>query len=320
MVTAIGRIERRQQVSAWFALQELPKHLANILPFVLGTTLAYWQTGTVDWAVAATALVAVFFLTDGTYVSNEYFDYENDRANSTRIGGNERIGVGTTGGTRVLVRGLIERRAALIFAVTCFALSIPVGLLLRYGLGTGPLTIPLGVLGILVGWFYTVPPIRACYRGLGEVFIAIAQGVVVFGAYYVQAGFDWMPLVISMPWFITLPALKIMRQFPDYEADRETGKRGLTVIYGRERMAIAYAVLVILGMISFIPVFWHLPWPLALLAIAPAILFARTVKIMLGGEWRQPQRMETSAVNAFVAMLLIPVSLTLAFLLDTWVR
>ncbi|HEY0304019.1 MAG TPA: prenyltransferase, partial [Longimicrobiales bacterium] len=181
MATVIGRVDTRQKVSAWFALQELPKHLANILPFVLGTTLAYWHTGTIDWTIVAVALLAVFFLTDGTYVSNEYFDYENDRANFTRIGGAEKIGVATTGGTRVLVRGLLPRRAALIFSVVCFALAVPVGLYLRYGLHTGPLTLPLGMLALFIGWFYTAPPIRACYRGLGEVFIAIAQGLVVFG-------------------------------------------------------------------------------------------------------------------------------------------
>lgn len=320
MATVIGRVDTRQKISAWFALQELPKHLANILPFVLGTTLAFWHTGTIDWTIVAVALLAVFLLTDGTYVSNEYFDYENDKANLTRIGGAEKIGVGTTGGTRVLVRGLITRRSALIFAVSCFALAIPVGLFLRYELLTGPLTIPLGGLAIFIGWFYTAPPIRACYRGLGELFIAVAQGLVVFGAYYIQAGFDWLPLLISLPWFITLPALKILRQFPDYEADAATGKRGLTVIFGREKMAIAYSVLVIIGMLAFAPVFLHLPLQLALLAIAPAVLFARTVKIMLNGEWRRAERMETSAVNAFVAMLLIPVSLTIAFLLDAMTR
>ena len=59
---------------------------------------------------------------------------------------------------------------------------------------------------------------------------------------------------------------------------------------------------------------------LSLPSYPPALLFARTVKIMLRGEWRRQDRMETSAVSAFVAMLLIPVSLTMAFLLDALFR
>jgi 1,4-dihydroxy-2-naphthoate polyprenyltransferase len=305
-----------QSIRPYIALQELPKHLANLLPFMLGTALAYWDTGQVNWPVFGVALLAVFFLTDGTYVSNEYFDYEADKDNSSRIGGDEKIGVGTTGGTRVLVRGLIPRKHALYFAVIAFALAIPTGLYLRYGLHTGPLTIPLGILGILVGWFYTAPPVRACYRGLGELFIAIAQGIVVFGAYYVQAGFSWLPLLVSLPWFIALPALKIMREFPDFDADARNGKRGLTVIFGRERMASVFSMLIMLAMVAFIPVIAIIGSWISALVIVPVALFARGLPIMIRGEWRNQARLEHAAVSAFIAMLTIPTILTVVFLLD----
>ena len=238
------------RIRPWIDLQELPKHLANVLPFLLGTSLAYWQSGRIDWLVFGVALLALFLLTDGTYIANEYFDYENDKLNVGRIGGADAVGVTTTGGTRVLVKGLITRRHALIAAVIAFLLAIPVGLFLRFGLDTGPLTIPLGLLAVFIGWFYTAPPIKACYRGLGEIFIAVGQGLVVFGAYYVQLGFSTLPLLVSLPWFIALPALKIIREFPDYDADRATGKRGLTLRFGRERMAVVYDALIVLAVLA----------------------------------------------------------------------
>jgi 1,4-dihydroxy-2-naphthoate octaprenyltransferase len=309
-----------ERAQPYIAIQELPKHLANLLPFMLGSTLAYWQTGTLSWPVLLVALLATFLLTDGTYVGNEYFDYENDKANSTRIGGDEKIGVGTTGGTRVLVRGLIPRKHALYMAVASFALAVPVGLYLRYGLHTGPLTIPLGVLGILVGWFYTAPPIKACYRGLGEVFIAVAQGIVVFGAYYVQAGFSWTPIIVSLPWFIALPALKILREFPDYEADRATGKRGLTVIFGRERMAYVYSALIVLALLAFVPVMMLLNSKVAVVVSIPIVLFAYSISIIATGQWRDAKRLESAAVTAFIAMLTIPTALAFAFLFDALTR
>ena len=67
-------------IKPWIDIQELPKHLANILPFLLGTVLAYWEVGTLNWAVFWVSIVALYFLTNGTYIGNEYFDYENDRA------------------------------------------------------------------------------------------------------------------------------------------------------------------------------------------------------------------------------------------------
>lgn len=88
------------RVAPWLAIQALPKHLANILPFALGTALAYWQSGRVDWIVFGLALVALLLLTDGTYIASEYFAYGNDRLNLRRIGR----------------------------AIVAFALAIPVGL------------------------------------------------------------------------------------------------------------------------------------------------------------------------------------------------
>lgn len=301
---------------AWIALQELPKHLTNVLPFLLGTTLAYWDAGSIDWTVFAIALVAVFFLTDGTYIANEYFDFESDKANLSRIGGADTVGVTTTGGTRVLVKGLIPRRHALIAAIVGFLLAVPLGLVLQFGFGTGPLTVPLGVLALFIGWFYTAPPIRASYRGLGELFIAVGQGLVVFGAYYVQHGVSMLPLVVAVPWFVALPALKILRQFPDHDADAATGKLGLTVRFGRDRMATVYVVLIALAVLGFIPIYHVLRSPFFWFSVIPMALLARSGWVIVMGRWRDPRVLEHAAVSGFLGMLAIPLALTLAFLTD----
>jgi len=301
------------RIKAWIAIQELPKHLANLLPFALGNVLAWWASGQFDWGIFWVALAALYFLTNGTYIGNEYFDYENDKANSTRIGGADEVGVTTTGGTRVLVKGLIPRRQALIAAVVCFLLVIPIGLLLPLRFGTGPLTIPLGALAIFIGWFYTAPPVKASYRGLGELFIAVGQGLVVFGAYYVQQGMSWVPLVVSLPWFAALPALKIIREFPDFEADRATDKRGLTIRFGRERMSMVYVALVSAAIFLFLPTARYLGAPLFLLVLVPAGFLTRSAAIMVAGRWRDPRELEQAAVAGFIGMLLIPVAAAAAF-------
>ncbi|NUQ11170.1 MAG: prenyltransferase [Gemmatimonadaceae bacterium] len=300
---------------AWIQIQELPKHLANVLPFLLGTVLAYWAAGSINWAVFWVSFVALYFLTNGTYIGNEYFDYENDKANTTRIGGADKVGVTTTGGTRVLVKGLIPRRHALYASIGCFVLALPFGLYLQFGLHTGPLTIPLGALALFIGWFYTAPPIRASYRGLGELFIAVGQGLVIFGAYYVQQGFSALPLVASLSWFVALPALKVIREFPDYEADRTTDKRGLTIIFGRERMARVFGVMILAALLLFVPVFLMLDSLLAVLLLVPAALLGRSAFIALTGQWRDPKKTELAAVSAFTGLLLIPVTMTVVFLI-----
>ncbi|HWP03371.1 MAG TPA: prenyltransferase [Gemmatimonadaceae bacterium] len=297
----------------WIQIQELPKHLANTFPFLLGNALAFWERGTIRWSVFWLSLLGLYLLTNGTYVANEYFDYENDKINYTRIGGRDRVGVTTTGGTRVLVLGLVPRHQALVFAIACFVLAIPVGLVLRYRLETGPLTVPLGLLALFVGWFYSAPPIAACYRGLGELFIALGQGLVVFGAYYVQAGSALLPLAVSVPWFLALPALKILRQFPDYDADSQSGKRGLVVLLGREKMAKVYGLLAWLAVASLLAIpFLTTPW--TALALVPAWLLGESAWTVSRGEWRVPERLERAAVRGFWGMLSIPLTLAAGFL------
>jgi 1,4-dihydroxy-2-naphthoate octaprenyltransferase len=145
------------------------------------------------------------------------------------------------------------------------------------------------------------------------VFIALGQGAVVFGGYYVQQGFSTLPLLVSLPWFLALPALKIIREFPDYDADRATGKRGLTLRFGRERMATVYDVLISLAVTSFVPLYFTLRSPTFWVVLVPAAFLIRSVTLTTRGGWKDPRRAEGGAVAGFIGMLLIPVALTVAF-------
>jgi 1,4-dihydroxy-2-naphthoate octaprenyltransferase len=136
---------------------------------------------------------------------------------------------------------------------------------------------------------------------------------VIFGAYYVQQGFSTLPLLASLPWFLALPALKIIREFPDFEADRATGKRGLTLRFGRERMATVYDVLISLAVTSFVPLYFVVRSPTFWVVLVPAYFLLRSVTLTTQGGWREPKRAEAGAVAGFIGMLLIPLALTVAF-------
>ncbi|NLD72850.1 MAG: prenyltransferase [Chloroflexi bacterium] len=313
--TTAPRASLWQRVRPWLELQELYKHPVAQLPYILGAVLAWRLGGSLDWGLFFVGMVALFLLTDGTYVSNEYFDYENDSANDDRIGGAHQVGVTTTGGTRVLVQGLVKRRHALIFSVACFALAVPLGLWMQFRMDSGPLTLPLGALGIFVGWFYSAPPIRAAYRGWGEAFMAVGFGLIVFGAYYIQHGFSTVPLVVLLPWAVAIPALKILREFPDYEADVATGKRNLTVQFGRQRMAAVYSVMIVAAILLIAPLSRLVSAPAFLVALLPAILLIRSVVPMVRGQWRDKARLEAACASGFVGMLTIPLAMTIALLI-----
>jgi 1,4-dihydroxy-2-naphthoate octaprenyltransferase len=121
-------------------------------------------------------------------------------------------------------------------------------------------------------------------------------------------------LIVSLPWFIALPALKIIREFPDYDADRATGKRGLTLRFGRERMAVVYDILILLAVIAFVPIYFVLRSPAYWAVLLPAYFLLRSVRLTMAGGWRVPDRLEAGAAAGFIGMLLMPLALTLAFL------
>ena len=300
---------------AWIEIQELPKHIAPVFRIILGGVLAWYATGSFDWAVFALTLLSVFFIADGSFISNEYFDYETDKNNAARLGGQNQS-VTSTGGTRVLVKGLIKRKHALISSIVFFLLAMPVGIILQFGFGTGVWTIPLGAIGILIGWFYTAPPIKAAYRGLGEVFMALAYFLLVFTIYYTQAGLSWFPVAVASTQLFAVPAIKLLREFPDYEADKNAGKRTLVVIFGKGRMSYLYVLLMTAAILLFIPSFVLSKSLFALLNLIPIHFILRSAFNVALGNWRNPQGLAFSCQYGFYGLMFSPLTLSLTFLFN----
>lgn len=299
---------------AWIRIQELYKHPTVLFPFLLGTAIAWSVAGTIDWRVFAVSIIATYFITNGTFMSNEYFDYETDRINIERVGG-DRVGVTTTGGTRVLAEGLLPKKQVLIASILFFIAAIPLGLLLQFYFDTGILTLPIGVLGILIGLFYTAPPLKASYRGFGELFMAIGFTIPVFMGYYLQQGFNWLPLIVALPWAVDVPALKIIREFPDYEADLSANRKNLVVTVGKEKMALIYILLTASSLLLFIPVIFITRGIAVLLLLLPIFFLLRSLIPMIKGEWKDKEGLDAICKNGFIGMLFILVALTGIFIL-----
>ena len=302
-------------LKAWIEIQELPKHIAVVFRIALGGVLAWYATGIFSWPVFLITLLSVFFIANGAFISNEYFDFETDRINLGRLGGRKQ-GITSTGGTRVLVEGLIPLRQALIASAVFFLLAIPLGLLLQFYFKTGLFTIPLGVVGMLIGWFYTAPPVRAAYRGLGEVFMMLGYGLLIVTIYYTQAGWSWLPVVVASTQFAAVPAIKLLRAFPDTEADAVAGKRTLAVIFGKESMSRVYILLMAAAILLFIPTFFITRSPFALLNLWPVLYLGRSLLSVADGRWRRREGLEYACRNGFLGLMLSPLTLTLTFLLD----
>jgi 1,4-dihydroxy-2-naphthoate octaprenyltransferase len=179
-----------------------------------------------------------------TYYAGEYWDYKEDTISSRQP---SRF----AGGSRVIQRGLLPHRAALWASLVCVILGLGVGLVLWLGYRTGPWTMVFGVTGILAGFFYSTRPVRWVSTGVGEVWIAFCYGwLPVAVGYYLQVG-EIVPLVhwLSVPVGLTIFNVILLNEFPDYQADVETGKKNIVARIGRERGAWLYALV---GVVSWI--------------------------------------------------------------------
>jgi 1,4-dihydroxy-2-naphthoate octaprenyltransferase len=280
-----------QKIKGLITLARPPFHTVGVLPFALGAVMAYRETGVFHWALWGWGTLAVVLIMLSTYLAGEYFDYEGDRI-SRRVNPNR-----FAGGSGVLPTGIVDRRVPLIGSIIALALAVGVGLVIWLGYRTGPWTIPLGLIGIIGGFFYSVPPIRWAATGTGEIWIAFCYGwLPVAVAYYLPVGqFDPLVHWVSIPIAATIFTVILLNEYPDYEADRATGKRNLPVRLGLERSARLFASAHVLGWLGMIGSIMAGVPVRTLLFYAPIFLLSAGLAVaVLRGVYRHPRRLEAA--------------------------
>ncbi|HAO92379.1 MAG: hypothetical protein A2X99_04840 [Deltaproteobacteria bacterium GWB2_55_19] len=224
-----------------FFLSTRPQFFPGIaVPVALGASVA-WHTHSEFHPVRfIISLAAAILFHGGMNVLNDYFDFKNgsDNINTSAL-------TPFTGGSRFIQNKRITPTETLSFGLTLVLLGSVAGLYLA--LTINPLLIVIGALGLLIGFFYSAPPVFLAGRGLGEAAVGLTFGVLtVLGAYLVQTGeLGAQAFVSSLPMAFLIAALLYINEFPDYEADKKAGKRTLVVRLGPERGR--WGILVILG-------------------------------------------------------------------------
>lgn len=182
-------------------------------------------------------LIGAVCLHMGTNIINDYFDFQSG-CDVINVDGFPPI----TGGSHVLVEGLVKPRSAYIAALFLFSIAAVVGVILSIIVGW--VIMVLGFIGVISGYFYVQ---HLAPRGLGEIAVGINFGpLMVFGSYYVQAQkLSFAPFIASVPVGLLITAVLWINEIPDYEADKKVNKKTLVVRIGRGRAADLYGIIVI---------------------------------------------------------------------------
>jgi 1,4-dihydroxy-2-naphthoate octaprenyltransferase len=199
---------------------------AGVLPYLLGAAWAFAIAGRFDAFVFWVGLAGIGLSVVGVEAFNEYFDA---RMGTDRIFNPADLPPITI--------------AVFVVGVVAFAAALAVGVYLTRVAGW-PILV-FAMLGGMAAIFYEAPPIRWCYRGLGETMIGLAYGPwMVLGSLYLHTqALSWAALAASLVPGLLITALAVVNAVPDFHQDRLVGKRNLVVRLGRRRGVVLYLAL-----------------------------------------------------------------------------
>lgn len=274
----------------------------------LGALAAHAAGFSVDLSAYLWGQLAVTLIQLMTHYSNDYFDYQADLANPnpTRW----------SGGSRVLVRGELPRRAALWAALTSAVLALVCIIALHAASRQEPLSIAILLCMLLLAWSYSSPPLRLHTRGLGEPTVAvIVPFLTPLSGFAIQAHtLTPLPLLLSLPLVMLSLVMLLTLEFPDEMGDRRVCKHSWVVLFGAKRVATLCSLLIVLAFTtSFASVLFGVPGAVgkAWLWLAPLGVFQ--LSRLLVEDWKHPARWSRLEFGS-VALFFLAVLLDLAAL------
>ncbi|MCW8861000.1 MAG: 1,4-dihydroxy-2-naphthoate polyprenyltransferase [Rhodospirillales bacterium] len=253
---------RPSAIAVW-GLGVRPKTLSiAVTPVIVGSAVAYAETGQLNGTIAAAALIGGLLIQSGTNLHNDAADFHRGADTPER-----------TGPRRITAQGWASARQVAMASYICFALSTLIGLYLIW-VGGWAIAV-LGLLSILAGLAYTGGPRPIAYTPLGELFVFLFFGLgAVIGSHYLQTlDTSWSALVAGIA--IGLPAAAVLsaNNYRDLDNDRQVGKKTFAVTFGRPATRILYIIL-ILAPHTTAPLFADLgPWTLLPLSTIPWGIF-----------------------------------------------
>jgi 1,4-dihydroxy-2-naphthoate polyprenyltransferase len=168
----------------------------------------------------------LFMASMAIHYANDYFDFEVDHYGTPTT---------FTGGSGILVENPELREISKRLAIFFISLSIIIGAFFTV-IFSFPIYFFLFVLfGNFLVWFYSAPPIKLSYRGLGEISNTINGFVMPATGYFVLMGTIDLPFIIfSIPFLFLQFLFTIGVEIPDLEGDKLGGKITWVVSKGRE--------------------------------------------------------------------------------------
>lgn len=249
--------------------------IASTVPMVVSTAMAYKALGYIDIYWLFLSFFGVYLIETGKNAINEVVDYKSgvDRF----VTPDKRTPF--SGGKKTIVDGLLTVEETKIIALVTMLAAAAIGLYIA--IAREPMVLWIGIAGFLISIFYSLPPFKFCYRGLGEFAIGLTYGpLVVSGTYLVQTHtVNLEILLLSLMIGFLIANVVWINQYPDYEADARGYKRNWVVRLGKEKGIVVYILLYVLAYLSLLIAVFFTGNPLLLIALLSAPIAKRSVDV-----------------------------------------
>jgi len=187
-------------------------------------------------------LIIFLMYASASYI-NDYYDFEADKHNRQ---------FGFSGGSGVLQQypklKQTTRYLAFIFILVSMILTIILAIISFIPFWS---IFFIGI-GSFFSWFYSAPPIRLSYRGIGEFPHFIAGLMNTAWGYLILTGtIDLKLIIFAIPLSLHLLNVILLFEIPDREADIHGGKTNFIVNHGRKNSFLLITILFWLTSIYF---------------------------------------------------------------------
>lgn len=288
---APGRSAAGERLAAFIRLSRFKFLLESLITVILGLAVSVHAGRPLavgGWLLAQGFVSGTHLM---THYCNEYFDYEADTA--------QQAPTGWTGGSRVLAQGLLSRELALaagfvmLFAMFGLVAAMPDG-------GSRA----IGAVILALAWFYTAPPIRLNYIGLGEVTTSGVLTVLtpLLTCRLQNPHVPGLLFAVCVPLFLVMAARMTVMNLVDHAADLLVGKHTVATVLGVRGAALAYTAVqaAAYGSVVAMTALGTVPLPVGVALLATVPLAWTSSRRLLDEPLRDSERAEGTAFRATV--------------------
>lgn len=223
--------------------------------FYLGLPIGY------NYIILALVIVGVTLAHFSVNVLNDYLDYRN---------GLDKITPRTpfSGGTKLLVNGLLKPERALLLALALLTAASIIGLIIT--LLRGILILILAFTGALIILTYNTLWVRI---GLGELMVLV-KGILVFlgGMYAVHSSLQPEAVIVGSVYGLVSVLILYANFIPDVEGDKTVGRRTIpSILGGRAWLGYALIICVLVALIVLQVIKEILPC-ISLITLTPVVV------------------------------------------------